>query len=129
MLVVATPFSAVDPGRADAHVDLGRVVEDPVEEVVVVADGGSHPHDQLDVGAALVRLIERLGVPPDRIAAASLEDAERVRRRDRLALVVAERRRTETLAVAGQSTPGLSGVAIVPAPYSPVSKYVREYQP
>ena len=34
-----------------------------------------------------------------------------------------------TAAVAGQSMPGLSGVAMVPAPYSPVSKYVREYHP
>jgi hypothetical protein len=33
------------------------------------------------------------------------------------------------VAVAGQSIPGLSEVARIPAPYSPVSKYVREYQP
>src|SRR5262245_46502105 len=29
----------------------------------------------------------------------------------------------------GQSTPALRGEAIRPAPYSPASKYVREYQP
>jgi hypothetical protein len=31
--------------------------------------------------------------------------------------------------VGGQSVPLLSGVASIPAPYSPVSKYVRDCQP
>jgi hypothetical protein len=60
-------------------------------------------------------------VTPDRIAGASLEDTERVRRGERLALV-GRKSAGRKLAVSGQSMPGFNWDARMPAPYSPVSK-------
>src|SRR5262249_58057485 len=77
----------IDAGRADAYLDFGGVVEDPVEQIVVIPDGRRQADDQFDVRTALVGPVDRFVVSPDWIAAAPLEDAHGVRGRVWLALV------------------------------------------
>ena len=50
----ADAFGDVDARETDLHADRAVLREDPVDHVVVVADGGDHPHHELDLGAALV---------------------------------------------------------------------------
>ena len=61
------------PVAPRADLDLAVREEAPVHHVVVVADHGNHPHDELALRAPFV------AVPPDHVAPGALEDARDAR--------------------------------------------------
>ena len=61
---------------ADLHADLAHRREDPVENVVVVADRRDRAHDEFDGRRPGVGLVEGLGVAPERRTRSPLENAD-----------------------------------------------------
>ena len=87
---VATPFRASIPSRRRTSISAAPL---KIQSKKCRSAVRRHPHHELDVRPPLVGLVDRFVVPPDRIAAVSLERADGVRRRERLPSVGREIRR------------------------------------
>ena len=84
VLLAADRLRRIDPGQRDLDPHAAALGEDPVDQVVVVADLGDASHDQLDLGAAFVGAVrELLEVAPRRVAGEPLEHAHHARQRQR----------------------------------------------